>query len=381
MKTPTRRFSLFLICGVAVGLSAMTERRASAAIIISGVVQDTSGLTLDGVVVKLTGTAQATTTTNPLGQYSFSVAPGSYSVSASSVCASFAPSVVNLNNLTAGATADFTGTGGACSALTFSGATSGPLTISGAVTSAGHAVPGAKVTLAGGTSAFRYTDQAGKYSFSVSSGSYSVKVTGACTSYSPDVANLNGVTTSKVQNFTGSGNCPVAPLALCPQLDQTFNGTGEGSQCDIVSTPDCAFDRSFSWAGEIVIDFATILTNDCRFGTWSTGVLTEQNVIDYLNALTPFALYFFGCPATGTVIGPLAQGLIPPALQGHAFTTADLAALSADYVAGIQQALVDFGAPPLTSAESSAINAQLSALNARVPNVTTSSSYTFSNCH
>ena len=119
MKTPTRTFSLFLMCAVAGGLSALAEPRASAAIVISGVVQDTSGLTLDGVVVKLTGSAQATTTTNPLGQYSFSVAPGSYSVSASNVCASFAPRVVNLNNLTTGATADFTGTGDECSALTF----------------------------------------------------------------------------------------------------------------------------------------------------------------------------------------------------------------------------------------------------------------------
>ena len=99
----------------------MTENRASAAVFISGVVQDTSG----GMVA------------------------------ASGVCASFAPNVVNLNNLSAGAMVDFTGTGGSCSDLTFSGATSGPPTISGTVTSVGHAVPGAKVTLAGSTSAFR----------------------------------------------------------------------------------------------------------------------------------------------------------------------------------------------------------------------------------
>jgi hypothetical protein len=379
MKTPSALFKMILI-GAAVGGSlAMAEHRASAAIIISGVVQDTSGVPVDDVVVKLAGSAQATATTDIHGAYSFSVAPGSYSVSASGFCGSFAPGVVNLNNLVTGTTVDFVGSGGFCSDLTFSGATSGPLTISGTVASAGHAVPGAKVTLAGGTSAFRYSDQAGKYSFSVSAGSYSVKVTGACTSYSPDVANLNGVTNSKVQNFTGSGNCPVAPLAMCPQLDQLFNGTGEGSQCDIISTPDCAFDRAISWAGEIVGDFLPVISSDCRFGTRAT-VLTNPQIIDYLNALTPFTLYFFGCPATGTVTGPLGLGVIPPALMGHTFTTADLAALSADYVAAIQQALTDFGLPPLTSAQLSAINAQLSALSARVPNVVNSTTYTFSNC-
>jgi hypothetical protein len=380
MKRPTRAFNLLLICTVAASVSAAVEHRASAAIIISGIVKDTSGLMVDGVVVKLSGSAQATATTDINGKYSFSVAPGSYSVSASGQCASFEPNVVNLNNLTTGATVDFTGTGGFCLDFTFSGATSGPLTISGAVTSAGHAVPGAKVTLAGSTSAFRYTDQAGKYSFSVSAGSYSVKVTGACNAYSPDVANLNGVTTSKVQNFTGSGNCPVAPLAMCPALDEATTGTSLGSECDIVSTPDCAFERAFlSWGGEIVNDFLVTFGPDCRFGTIGNG-LTNQQILDYLNGLAPFTLYFFGCPATGTVTGPLTFDLLPAPLFGHQVTTADLAALSADYVAGIQQALADFGAPPLTSAQLTAINAQLAALAARVPNVVNSSSYTFSNC-
>jgi hypothetical protein len=55
MKTPKRRISPFLICTVAGGRSALAEPRASAAIVISGVIEDASGLTPDGVVVKLTG--------------------------------------------------------------------------------------------------------------------------------------------------------------------------------------------------------------------------------------------------------------------------------------------------------------------------------------
>ncbi len=130
----------------------------------------------------------------------------------------------------------------------------------------------------------------------------------------------------------------------------------------------------------MVIDFAIAATSDCRFGAWSTGLLTGTDVTNYLNELTVFTLYFFGCPATGTVTAPLADGLIPPALQGHSFTTADLAALSQDYLAAIEQSLADNGSPALTTAQVTAINAQLAAVAARVPNVTSSNSLTFSTC-
>ncbi len=46
------------------GLLLMARPAAAATVIISGVVQDTSGLTLDGVTVKLTGSSQATASTD-----------------------------------------------------------------------------------------------------------------------------------------------------------------------------------------------------------------------------------------------------------------------------------------------------------------------------
>lgn len=381
MREANRAVRSRLLLAVVTGAVMLAARPAAAStIVISGVVQDTSGITVNGVKITLSGSSQATAITNIRGEYSFTVAPGSYSVSASGYCASFAPSVVNLNNLTTGATADFVGSGGACSPLTFSGATSGPFTISGQVTSAGHAVPGAKVTLSGSTTGFRYTDETGHYSFSVAAGSYAVKVTGGCASFTPDVANLNNLRASASQNFVGSGNCPIAPLALCPQLDQEFLGASEPASCNTVSTPDCAIDRVDSWDNLSVIDFATAVTNDCRFGTWSTGLLSSSDVTNYLNDLLAYTLYFFGCPATGTVTGPLSDGLIPAALQGHSFTTADLAALSQLYAAAVEQALADSGLPALSQAQQSAITAQLAAVAARVPNVVSSSSYTFSTC-
>jgi hypothetical protein len=390
MHTRPRLLLLGLIACAGVGASACgavddpalaTQSSAvTGTITISGTVTDTSGITLGDIVVTLAGSSTGKATTNFQGQYSFTVAPGSYSVSASGFCASFQPNVANLNNLTANAVQNFVGSGGdnGCGASTFSGATSGPLTISGQVTSAGHAVPGAKVTLAGGTSAFRFTDQAGNYSFSVSAGSYSIQVTGACASFTPNVVNLNNMTTSKVQNFVGSGNCPVAPLALCPTLDVGF-GFSEPASCNIVSTPDCAFDRAVNWDSAFVDEFAPIISADCRFGNLFNG-LTGTDVVNYLNELLNFGLYFFGCPATGTVTGPLADGIVPPALVGHTFTSADLAGLNADYLAAVNQGLSDFGAPPLTPAQEAAVSAQLTAVAARYTPQTNSSNFTFSTC-
>jgi hypothetical protein len=368
-------------CGVDGPEATTTETSAlTGSLTISGVVSDTSGLTVEGVKVTLNGTAQATAITNLQGQYSFSVNPGSYSVSPSGFCGSFQPNVVNLNNLTASTTVNFTGSGGFCSATTFSGGTSGSLKLSGHVTSAGHAVPGVKVTLAGSTTGFRFTDQTGAYSFSVNPGSYSLQASGGCSTFTPNVANLNNLTTSRTQDFQGSGNCPIAPLAMCPQLDLAFIGESLGSACDLVSTPDCAFTRAETWDNTIVIDFATAISNDCRFGQWSTGLLTEEDVVDYLNDLLGFTLYFYGCPATGTVTGPLDFGLIPAALASRTFTTADLAALSAAWSAAIAQALSDNGSPPLSAAQVNAINAQLAFLASRVPGTVNSPKFTFSTC-
>ena len=391
-KRASTIFAMLVLSGVTVGAcdgmqqplppeAVASRSSALSTIIISGVVSDTSGVTLGDIKVTLTGSAQATTTTDFAGNYSFSVSPGSYTVTPTGLCGAFAPTHTNLNNLTANATADFVGSGGGCSVLTFSGGLSGSLTISGTVTSAGHAVPGAQVTLGGSTQGFRVADQTGAYSFKVNPGSYSLSVTGGCSSFSPSVANLNNITTNKVQNFTGSGNCPIAPLALCPTLDAGF-GLSEPGSCDLVSSPDCAFDRASVWASAITFDFANLISTDCRFGQWfsGSGALTETDVVAYVNDLISFALYFFGCPATGTEAGPLTFQLIPSAFAGRTFTTADVAALSTAYENAIAQALSDAGAPALTPAQTTSINNQLSFLAGRVPHLVTSSTFSASTC-
>jgi hypothetical protein len=364
------------------GAGAEVETRTSAltgSLTVSGVVSDTSGLPVFNAIVALNGGAQAKATTDFMGKYSFSLNPGSYSLSVSNVCATYQPNVVNLNGLTASTQVNFVGSGGECNAFTFSGGTSGSLTLSGHVTSAGHAVPGVKVTLAGSTTGFRYTDQTGAYSFFVNPGSYSLQASGGCASFSPSVANLNGLRANRVQDFSGSGNCPIAPLALCPLLDLNFLGESQGSACDLVSSPDCTENRVDTWSNAIALDYALGAANDCHFGGWA-GLLTGGDVADWLNGLLAFNLYFFGCPATGTVTGPLAFQLVPPALASHTWTTADLNLLSTFYSAGVAQALSDNGSPPLTAAQAAAVNAQLAALVAAFPNKVTSSNFTFSTC-
>ncbi|HVV48107.1 MAG TPA: carboxypeptidase regulatory-like domain-containing protein [Polyangia bacterium] len=375
-----------------------TERAALSGptVTISGTVADAQ-FPQAGVTITLSGSAQGQVITDFSGTYAFTVASGgSYSITAAgtpnfflppfSSCLTFSPSIVNLNDLTTDTVVDILGAGTDvvtnCAPAEIMGATAGPLTISGVVSSGGAPVPGALVALNGSAQGTRVTDETGAYSFAVASGSYSLKVTGACGSFAPDVVNLNNVRSSKTQNFTGAA-CPPAPLALCPTLDADF-GFSEPATCDAVTSGDCTFDRELGWVGAVTNDFLNINDVDCRFGVWDNPPIiddfTSVTVIQWETALNTFALQLFGCALQGNLVGPLGFPMIPPVLASLHFTTADLAALQDEYVQGIQQALSDQGAPPLTTAQLAAINTQLGAAAARVPGVTRSSTLTYSTC-
>jgi Carboxypeptidase regulatory-like domain len=350
---------------------------------ISGVVADSSGNPVGGVKIALNGSAQASTFSDfSQGAYSFSVNPGSYSLTPSGGCTSFQPSVVNLNNLTASAKVNFLGTGDNiimnCQATNTSGGTSGSLTVSGHVTSGGNPVAGVKVAFNGSSQGFRVTDTTGAYTFLANPGSYSLNPSGACNAFTPSVANLNNLTTNKTQDFQGSGHCPPAPLTFCPLLNTEFTGLSGGPACATVTTTNCP-DAVGTWGTNIAIDFAIAISSDCRFGQWA-NLLTSDDVILYLDDLTSFTLYFFGCPFVGTNAGPLSFALIPRKLQSRVFTTADLNGLSATYAAAVAQALSDNGSPPLTGAQSASVNATLAYLQTTVPGTITSPNFTFSTC-
>jgi hypothetical protein len=145
-----------------------------------------------------------------------------------------------------------------------------------------------------------------------------------------------------------------------------------------VTTSDCP-DRVDTWDNLFVIDFAIAITNDCRFGQWGPGLLTDTDVVNWLNDLLAFTLKFMGCPAEG-VTTQLAYALIPSALAGDRFTTADLNALSDTYVAAVQQGLSDSGLPPLSDQLIRDMHIKLDRLASRVPNVKHSRNFTFSTC-
>ena len=357
-------------------------------ITISGVVTDSSGNPVGGnVVITINGTMQQRTLSNLYtGFYSVSVKPGSYSVSASTQCLTFTPSVTNLNNLTSNATVNFVGSGNDeitnCEPASSGGGTSGSLTLSGVVTSAGHPVPGALVTLNGSSQGFRYADETGAYSFLVNPGSYSLSVSGGCGSFSPGVVNINNLKTSKTENFTGSGNCPPAPLSFCSQFDADFQLASLGDVCVPNITTNNCVDRFDTWEFNIENDTGFVNGNDCRFGLFAPPLFSSLTAAQYIVELNDFILYLFGCPYVGSQIGALSDGLVPSFLlaQGVHFTTADLQALSDDLVAAIEQTLSDNGSAPLTAAQLSALQAQLAYVASNVPGQVKSSKYTFSTC-
>jgi hypothetical protein len=369
--------------GEAIGKSTQAISSDAGLVTISGFVTDSSGNSIGiSALITLTGSKQAVTFTNMLtGFYSLQVQPGSYSLGASGGCLAFAPSVANLNNLTANTTVNFIGSGNNgitnCEPAASSGGTSGSLTLSGVVTSGGHPVPGAEVTLNGSTQGFRYADETGAYSFSVNPGSYSLSVSEGCNSYSPGVVNLNNLRKSETQNFVGSGNCPPAPVSLCTVLDTDFQLASLGDVCSATITTNTCQDRFFTWDDTIENNLGFLTGADCRFGNLGNAFPSELAVFTYLGNITDFILESLGCPYVGTLIGPLTDELAPP---GITLTTADVAALSADYIASIQETLAENGSPALTSAQLAPLQAELTYLQANVPGAIQSSNYTYSTC-
>jgi hypothetical protein len=358
---------------------------------ISGTVVDATGAPVPGVTILLGGHAQAQTVSDPSGAFAFSVTRGSYTLTASGVCLEFFPRVIDLTRVKTSTTVSFLGSGDDpitnCFPAPNHGATSGALTISGTVTSGGQPVPGVKVKLSGDSDAVRVSDETGSYSFSVDRGFYLLDVSGACTEFEPRQVDLDLGRRSETADFRGE-HCPPPPLSLCPAYDALF-GFSDPASCNAVTTlqPNCAFDRLSAgpqgWGQTIPNDFGNINFVDCRFGQWNNEPIVDEFTVTVLNqwfeALDLFTLQLLGCPLVGTVDGPLSFPLIPP-IPSLTFTTADLQALSEEYVQGISQALSDNGSPALTAAQTSAFNAQLAYAASHVPGVKRSSTLTYSTC-
>jgi hypothetical protein len=91
-------------------------------ITISGRVTKTGNIGVANIPIRLNGQSQAWALTNSTGNYSFTVNPGSYSVRPEEAACTFVPDVVNLNNLTANTTRNFTVSGAMCTGTPVSAA-------------------------------------------------------------------------------------------------------------------------------------------------------------------------------------------------------------------------------------------------------------------
>lgn len=180
------------------------------------------------------------------------------------------------------------------------------------------------------------------------------------------------------KQFDDGNGCRPGPFDLCPYFDSQFIGEDGGAVCAHQTLDTCP-DRVDFWANPITIQFVIAASGDCRFGGWD-ALLTASDVATYLNDLIAFTLQFFGCPVEPGTTGPLTYGLIPVALAGQEFTTADLDVLSDEYLGAVQSALADNGSPPLTNEQVFEITAKLSRLAHRVPTRVRSNDFNFSTC-
>ncbi|MCM3906180.1 MAG: FG-GAP-like repeat-containing protein [Pyrinomonadaceae bacterium] len=163
---------------------------------ISGVVRDTNGAAMSGVGISLTGGAPEFTTTDSNGAYTFLdlANGGNFTVTPFKTNYSFAPSTLNVMNLSSNVTGDFTGT-----LLNYS--------ISGTVRDTfGNPMSGVTITLTGSQSNVVTTASDGRYSFTnlPGGGNYTVTPSLAGFLFSPPGSTINNLSSNRIASFTGA---------------------------------------------------------------------------------------------------------------------------------------------------------------------------------
>lgn len=150
---------------------------------------------------------------------------------------------------------DTSGQGSGSDVSTERSALSGPtVTISGTVADSQVAQAGVTITLSGSAQGKVITDFSGAFSFTVASGgSYSLTAAGtpnffqppftSCLSFSPNIVNLNNLTTNTVVNILGAGtdvvtNC--APAEIMGATSGAFTISG------VVSSAGCRYPARWS---------------------------------------------------------------------------------------------------------------------------------------
>ncbi|HYP02428.1 MAG TPA: carboxypeptidase regulatory-like domain-containing protein, partial [Pyrinomonadaceae bacterium] len=206
---------------------------------LSGHINDSSNANLAGVTVTLSGSQNATTTTDASGNYSFAgvAAGGNYTVTPTLNGYTFAPPSRTVNNLSANQTAlDFTGTLNAH-------------VISGQITENGNALAGVTVTLSGSQNATTTTDANGNYTFNASAGgNYTVTPSLVNYTFNPPSRTFNNLNANQTANFAATRNTHGIGGNIRDSNNQPLGGvtvTLSGGQ-NAATTTDAAGNYSFA---------------------------------------------------------------------------------------------------------------------------------------
>jgi hypothetical protein len=190
------------------------------------------------------------------------------------------------------------------------------------------------------------------------------------------------------------------PLHLCETFDQIFGDYpdgGEPAACSTATPNNICPARIVDWGGFILDAFGGgPAATDCNISALlspemdgGTGLLSTDAYNNYTNyQIETYILSFLGCPAPGAGSGAdggavPSFGLIPAALAGGVFTTADLSLLSTYWSLALQTAVsmnATGSVTSLTGEQIAAIQAELECEAALEPGVVPSAKYNYSTC-
>jgi hypothetical protein len=189
------------------------------------------------------------------------------------------------------------------------------------------------------------------------------------------------VTEASVDVATGDGNDgAIAPMAsMCLQLDDMFGIATDAGGCANQTGDNCPDRADGGWGAAFQQDyfFSTNVQTDCHI----SNMFMDPNVdgANYFINFTAWAVAFFGCPDPNSAYPTRIFGLVPPGLENHVFTTADLQLLSSYWEQAIALTLSDSGLPPFTTDQNAAIHTELQRLSAMLQ-PESSNRYTFDAC-
>lgn len=175
---------------------------------------------------------------------------------------------------------------------------------------------------------------------------------------------------------------PPPSTTLCAVLDADW-GVTESPGASVATQ---VADRTNSWAGTLALN-AGVLGNECLLGGLLGTPPSTTCGVSYGNSLAVWAQQLLGCPVPADG-GSLSYGLIPYCQSAHAFTTADLALLNANFLLALQATAAGadltgnnatMTGQPLTPDQLSAVTTQLQSL-ANGQATVSSAHYTLSTC-